>query len=58
MSVGVIGTIIILLLFYVWLCVVSHYQILREVQSYGSDDVKVLQEVRKHNKTKERCLNV
>jgi len=43
-SVGVIGTIIILLLFYVWLCVVSHYQILREVQSYGSDDVKVLQE--------------
>jgi len=40
-SVGVIGTIIILLLFYVWLCVVSHYQILREVQSYGSDPVKI-----------------
>ena len=34
------------LLFYLWLCVVSHYQILGEVMSMGSDKVKVLQEVR------------
>lgn len=33
------------LLFYLWLCVVSHYQILGEVMSMGSDKVKVLQEV-------------
>ena len=32
------------LMFYIWLCVVSHYQILVEVQSMGSDKVKVLQE--------------
>ena len=50
------------MMFYLWLCVVSHYQvspghslnildeelfqILGEVQSMGSDKVKVLQEVK------------
>jgi len=43
-SVGVIGAIWTVILFYVWLCVVSHYQILREISSLGSDQVKVLQE--------------
>ena len=44
-SVAVIGAIWTMLMFYIWLCVVSHYQILGEVQSMGSDKVKVLQEV-------------
>ena len=44
-SVAVIMAIWTVLLFYLWLCVVSHYQILGEVQSMGSDKVKVLQEV-------------
>jgi len=43
-SVGVIGAIWTVILFYVWLCVVSHYQILREISNLGSDQVKVLQE--------------
>merc|ERR1719411_592322 len=43
-SVAVIGAIWTMLMFYIWLCVVSHYQILGEVQSMGSDKVKVLQE--------------
>lgn len=43
-SVGVIGAIWTVILFYVWLCVVSHFQILREISSLGSDQVKVLQE--------------
>jgi len=43
-SVAVIGAIWTLMMFYLWLCVVSHYQILGEVQSMGSDKVKVLQE--------------
>jgi len=43
-SVGVIGAICTVILFYVWLCVVSHYQILREISNLGSDQVKVLQE--------------
>ena len=45
-SVGVIAAIWTVMMFYLWLCVVSHYQILGEVQSMGSDQVKVLQEVR------------
>ena len=47
-SVGVIAAIWTVMMFYLWLCVVSHYQILGEVQSMGSDQVKVLQEVRLH----------
>jgi len=43
-SVAVIMAIWTVLLFYLWLCVVSHYQILGEVMSMGSDKVKVLQE--------------
>ena len=42
---AVIMAIWTVLLFYLWLCVVSHYQILGEVMSMGSDKVKVLQEV-------------
>ena len=45
-SVAVIMAIWTVMMFYLWLCVVSHYQILGEVQSMGSDKVKVLQEVR------------
>ena len=45
-SVGVIAAIWTVMMCYFWLCVVSHYQILGEVQSMGSDQVKVLQEVR------------
>ena len=48
-SVAVIGAIWTMLMFYIWLCVVSHYQILGEVQSMGSDKVKVLQEVSDEN---------
>ena len=44
---AVIMAIWTVLLFYLWLCVVSHYQILGEVMSMGSDKVKVLQEVKK-----------
>jgi len=43
-SVAVIAAIWTVLMVYLWLCVVSHYQILNEVQSMGSDKVKVLQE--------------
>lgn len=43
-SVAVIAAIWTVMMFYLWLCVVSHYQILGEVQSMGSDKVKVLQE--------------
>lgn len=43
-SVGVIAAIWTVMMCYLWLCVVSHYQILGEVQSMGSDQVKVLQE--------------
>jgi len=43
-SVGVIGAMWTVILFYVWLCVVSHYQILREISNLGSDQAKVLQE--------------
>lgn len=43
-SVGVIGAIWTVILFYIWLCVVSHYQILREISNFGSDQIKVLQE--------------
>jgi len=43
-SVAVIGAVWTVLLFYLWLCVVSHYQILRELDNMGSDQVKVLQE--------------
>ena len=46
-SVAVIMAIWTVLLFYLWLCVVSHYQILGEVMSMGSDKVKVLQEVKR-----------
>lgn len=44
-SVAVIAAIFTVIMIYIWLCVVSHYQILVEVQSMGSDKVKVLQEV-------------
>lgn len=42
-SIGVIGAIFMVVLFYLWLCVVSHYQILDEIKTIASDKVKVMQ---------------
>lgn len=42
-AVGAIGILIMVILFYLWLCVVSLYQTLGEIQQLGSDKVKILQ---------------
>jgi len=42
-SVGVLGAIFMVILFYLWLCVVSHYQIVGEIKDMAADKVKVLQ---------------
>jgi len=42
-SIGVIGVIVMVILFYLWLCAVSLYQSLKEIQNMGSDQVKIMQ---------------
>jgi len=42
-SVAVIGVMFLVILFYLWLCVVSLYQTLREIRHLGSDQVKIMQ---------------
>lgn len=42
-AVGVIGVMVMVVLFYLWLCVVSLYQSLREIKNLGSDQVKIMQ---------------
>jgi len=42
-SIGVIGVMVMVILFYLWLCVVSLYQSLKEIQNLGSDQVKIMQ---------------
>lgn len=42
-AIGVIGIMIMVILFYLWLCVVSLYQSLKEIQNLGSDQVKIMQ---------------
>ena len=39
-SIGVIGVMVMVILFYLWLCAVSLYQSLKEIQNLGSDQVK------------------
>ena len=41
-SIGVIGVIVMVILFYLWLCAVSLYQSLKEIQNMGSDQVKIV----------------
>lgn len=43
MAIAVLAAIFMVILFYMWLCVVSHFQSLKEVQDITSDKVKVLQ---------------
>ena len=40
-SIGVIGVMVMVILFYLWLCAVSLYQSLKEIQNLGSDQVKM-----------------
>jgi len=40
---GVISVMVMVILFYLWLCVVSLYQTLREIKEMGSDQVKIMQ---------------
>lgn len=42
-AIGVIGIMVMVVLFYLWLCVVSLYQSLKEIQNLGSDQVKIMQ---------------
>jgi len=42
-SIGVIGVMVMVILFYLWLCAVSLYQSLKEIQNLGSDQVKIMQ---------------
>ena len=44
-SIGVIGVMVMVILFYLWLCAVSLYQSLKEIQNLGSDQVKILVKV-------------
>jgi len=41
-AVGVLGLIFMVILFYLWLCVVSLYQTLKEIKNLGSDQVKIM----------------
>ena len=41
-SIGVIGVMVMVILFYLWLCVVSLYQSLKEIQNLGSDQARIL----------------
>lgn len=40
---AVVGVLVVGLFFYLWLCVVSHYQILGEIDQLGQDKVQVMQ---------------
>ena len=41
-SIGVIGVMVMVILFYLWLCVVSLYQSLKEIQNLGSDQARIV----------------
>ena len=41
-SIGVIGVMVMVILFYLWLCVVSLYQSLKEIQNLGSDQARIM----------------
>jgi len=42
-AVAVVGVMILAFAFYLWLCVVSHYQILKEISQLGHDKVQIMQ---------------